>query len=183
MKKRTASPIPNLHTSPICIVGTIVHNRANFTTIGDIAVAGIKPALIMISINANHGCMEYINTRKSFSINIPNVNMLREVDYAGIHSGKNVDKSSLFDVEYIDQVPTVKHAPITLIVKESKRIEIEHRVIIVCEVLKTYLCEEMLLNGIHGGASVQTILYGLDNNYYSTGQIIGKGYYEGKSVK
>jgi len=179
MKVQTKRPLPLLQPVPICLVGTMVKERPNFTTIGDVAVAGIQPALIMISIHSNHACMEFINTHKQFSINVPTTDMIKKVDYAGIYSGHSVDKSSLFETTFVGGIPTVNACPISLIVKEVKRIQIEHRVILVCKVTESYINESLVRDGTLKLDSLSSIAYGLDNRYYEIGVGIGTGYQVG----
>lgn len=179
MKQTLNRPIPLLHPTLISLVGTMYKNSPNFTTIADIAVAGLNPPLIMISIHQNHACMEYINRAHTFSVNIPTIDLVKEVDFAGIYSGKSKDKSNLFDVDYIDQIPVIKSAPIQLIVKEKQRVQIEHRVILVCKVIKTYVDTSLIETGKLDLSNIKTVLYGLDNKYYSVGDITGTAYHEG----
>lgn len=163
-------------------MGTIYNNKPNYTTIGDIAIAGLNPPLIMISINANHACLEHINKHKLFSINIPTIDLLKEVDYAGIHSGKTIDKSTLLDYDLIDDLPIIKDAPISMIVKENQRIQIDHRTVLVCNVKKTLVDRNIINSKELNLQDIKTILYGLDNKYYTLGETIGTGYKEGHKV-
>jgi flavin reductase (DIM6/NTAB) family NADH-FMN oxidoreductase RutF len=175
-------PIPLLHPVPICLVGTMVNGKPNYTTIGDVAVAGIKPALIMISINAKHACMTFINQYKSFSINIPKTDQLNKVDYCGIYSGHDTDKSSLFSSDMIENIPIISDCPINLIVREIDRITVEHRVILICKVQETYVNDDIIKGGRLDCSKLSTVLYGLDNQYYLVGGDIGTGYHIGKTL-
>lgn len=182
MKTKTKHPIPLIHPAPICLIGTMVQGHPNYTTIGDVAVAGIKPALIMISINIKHACMEFINQTKTFSINIPTKEQVHKVDYAGMHSGHTVNKSTLFESEMINNVPIIKNCPINLIVEEVKRVQVEHRTILVCSVKETYLDKNLQVNGTIDLSQVSSILYGLNNRYYTIGGGIGTGYQIGTTL-
>lgn len=175
--------IPLIHPATICLVGTIYNHKPNYTTIGDIAVAGINPPLIMISINENHCCMSHINKQKSFSINIPTQDMLEKVDFCGVHSGHLVDKSKIFKTEYIDGIPTIQNSPISIVVEEEKRIKIEHRIILACRVKKTMIDTAIQQKDKINLDSIKSILYGMNNSYYTVGEVIGKGYQKGVKVR
>jgi len=177
--KTDIRPIPLIHPSTITIIGTVINEKPNFTTIGDVAVAGINPPLVMISFNESHNAMAYINKMKSFSINIPRRELLGKVDFAGMHSSKEVDKSTLFQCDIIDGVPIMQNAQICMIVKENKRIQIQHRVILVCDVIRTFVEKDLIQNNGLSLELVDSILYGLDNRYYGIGKPIGIGYQEG----
>lgn len=172
-----------IHPTTICIVGTILNNKANFTTVGDIAVAGLNPALVMISLNVNHNATKSIFITNKMSINILESNKIKQVDFAGIHSSKQVDKSNLFQNHLVDDLPIVENAPINLIVKVLDQIQIKQRVIFVCEVIKTMIESNMLNDDKLDFSKFKPILYGLDNSYYSGLIKIGEGYKEGINHK
>jgi flavin reductase (DIM6/NTAB) family NADH-FMN oxidoreductase RutF len=183
LKHKTAKPYPLIHPCPISIVATMNNNKPNFTTIGDIAVAGINPPLVMISVNENHLAMKAINDSPIFSINIPSTKLLSQVDYAGMFSGHRIDKSKLFEVEMVDHVPIIIECPINLIVKERERIQVEHRIILVCDVVQSLVNNEYVVDNKLSLINIKSILYGLDNHYYTLGDQIGIGYQEGNKEK
>lgn len=179
--KQEMKPLPLIHPTTICIVGTMYNELPNYTTIGDIAVAGLNPPLIMISLHKNHCAMSYINQHHKMSVNIPTEDMIQKVDYAGVYSAKNKDKSDMFEYQLVDGLPLITNCPINLIMEEVSRIEIEHRVILVCRIMRTFIDDRYLANNPLSLSDLKTVLYGLDNQYYTTGPIIGKGYHEYKA--
>jgi len=167
---------PLIHPATIVLIGTSHENVINFTTIGDIAIAGINPPLIMISINENHLASTHIDETSTFSINVPTTNLLEFVDYCGIYTGKVEDKSKNTQFEIVDNVPIITLSPISLIAKVLSRQQISQRVIYLCEIIKTLVDESIYKNQTLNLSEVKTILYGLDNQYYELGKAIGIGY-------
>lgn len=178
--KKEIKPCSLLHPSTIVLVGTIVNDKPNYTTIGDVAVAGLNPALIMISINENHSAAAYVNREKKMSINIPTIELLKEVDFAGVHSAKEVDKSNLFTSTLKDGLPVIDQSPITLLVRVLDKLQVKQRIIYVCEVYKTLIDTDIICEGKIQISEVKSILYGLDNKYYTIGDKVGIGYQEYK---
>lgn len=173
--------LPLLHPVPIVLIGTKKNEKINYATIGDVAIAGLNPPLIMISLHENHLSNQNIQSNKKFSINIPEEDMLEKVDYCGMVSGNNRDKSCLFNSKMTDDcVPYIEVAPISLICEVEKSIKIKKRVIYVSRVKKTIVRDDLFTEGKLSLNEVKSIMYGLDNNYYSVGKTIGKGYEEGK---
>ncbi len=181
MKKEIRN-LPLIHPTPIVVVGTMVKGIPNYTTIGDVAVAGLNPALVMISLNEQHCSTKSVLESKKMSINITTNEMLKEVDFAGIYSGKDTDKNGLFKSIIIDDLPVISVSPISLIVKVMEKIQIKQRVIFICEVTKTLVDESLIVDAKLELKSIKPILYGLDNNYYTIGKKIGVGYQEGKKI-
>lgn len=179
MKKKIKS-FPLIHPTTIGIVGTSYNDSVNFTTIGDIAVAGLNPPLVMVSLNINHLATEYILTSNRLSLNMPTKDMLSFVDYCGIHSGRDVDKSTIEPFEVMSGLPILKRSPIALILQVVHTYQHKQRFICICEVEETHIDEELLENGKLSLSNLKMVLYGLDNHYYTSGEIIGEGYKVGK---
>lgn len=185
--KTKIGALPYIYPIPITLVGATVDGKPNFTTIGDIGLMGINPPLVAISSHANHHLTKGIVETGCFSINFPTTNMLEEVDYCGIVSGRDVDKSSLFDVFYGDSktAPMITECPVNLECEVVKEFNIEHRQMSVGQVVQTHINNEFLteVNGkkaISDLSQLDPILYALDNRYYSIGKEIGIGYQEAK---
>jgi len=54
--------------------------------------------MLALAINKKHYAPEGIRETRTFSVNIPSVDLLTETDYCGIVSGRNVDKSKVFSL-------------------------------------------------------------------------------------
>jgi flavin reductase (DIM6/NTAB) family NADH-FMN oxidoreductase RutF len=80
---------------PAMIVGAMVNEKPTYTTVGAGGCACLAPVLC-VSLKNTHYITEGIVQTGSFSVNIPGAALVKETDYCGIASGKNVDKSRLF---------------------------------------------------------------------------------------
>ena len=190
-QKVTLGAVPYLYPVPIVLVGAQVDGRANFETLGDCALAGIRPALVMISSGADHHTNQGILANGTFSVNIPNTALLEKVDVCGMVSGRNVDKSALFDVFYgaLETAPLIRECPVNLECRVLREFSIEHRQVFVGEVVETHIdaaFAEEVAPGKWRVADVtrlDPVLYALDNQYYGIGAPIGTGYEVGKPLK
>lgn len=181
--KNQIENIPLIHPTTIVLVGTMFNEKPNFTAIGDVAVAGLNPQLIMISLHENHNATKSIRLTNKFSINLPEENLLSEVDFAGVYSSKTKDKSDLVKSYIVDGLPIVEQSPISLLVEVLDSVQVEQRVIFVCKVYKTLVDEKIIEDDKLNLSKIKPILYGLDNSYYSIGNKIGTGYQEWKNTK
>lgn len=174
--------LPLLHPVPVVLIGTKVAGevqRANFTTIGDIAIAGLNPPLVMLSLHEKHLSRECIDNEGRFSLHVPEAEMVAKVDYCGMVSGHDTDKAALFDYDWHHSVPVIRSMPITLFCEVVHRAQIAQRVIYVARVIENLLREDVDAKDF---SNLRTILYGLDNQYCTSGPVIGRGYHEGKSA-
>jgi flavin reductase (DIM6/NTAB) family NADH-FMN oxidoreductase RutF len=176
--------LPLLHPVPIVLIGTYVEGKLNYTTVGDVAVAGLNPPLIMISLHVDHFSTRGIKEHEKFSVNVPDRAMLELVDYCGIKSGKTVDKGELIlTKEGIEAIPYAEMACTSLLCRVEKSVVIETRTIFIGRVLETILRDDLAASGHIDFKKVNSILYGLNNKYYSVGKEIGIGYFEGKKLE
>lgn len=173
---------PYLHPVPIVLVGTKNENgRANFSTIGDVAIAGLNPPLLMISLHETHLSRENIDREKKFSIIVPEKELIEKVDWCGIASGREEDKSKIFDIEWNeDRIPYISGVPFIHFCNVVHRAQIQKRVIYIGEILSQIVRSDVDVRNL---GNLETILYGLDNKYYIPGDTIGTGYSEGLIYK
>ncbi|MFX1502260.1 MAG: flavin reductase family protein [Promethearchaeota archaeon] len=182
--------VPLVYPVPIVLAGTLVNNKPNFEILGDVGIMGIKPPLVYISSGQDHYTNQGILEQGTFSLNFPTTQLLIKTDYCGLVSGKDVDKSELFNIFYGDlkTVPMIRECPVNLECKVVKVFSIQHRQIFVGEVVQSYVNEDHVIKSEEGQKiadmiKLDPIIYALDNRYYKIGKKIGKGYKEGKKFK
>jgi len=190
MEKVKLGAVPYIYPIPIVLVGATVNGRANYAEVGDCALMGIRPALVCVSLGKDHHTTQGIDEHEAFSINIPTQRMLAVTDYCGIASGKDVDKSVLFEAfpgEHTG-VPMIQDCPVGLECRVKEAVQIEHRRIFIAEVLECYVSAAFVTRSDRGPqiaelSRLDPILYGLDNRYYTIGAPTGTGYREGASYR
>lgn len=128
--------------------------KVNFTTIGDVAIAGLKPKLIMISVHADHYITGQIRKSKCFSVNVPGMDMLELVKYCSEHTGHKTDKSRLphelyKDIPYLPQAGQVHFCHV---VSETRH---KSRVVYLAEVSETL-----------DNTMTDVIIYTLDHKFH-----------------
>jgi flavin reductase (DIM6/NTAB) family NADH-FMN oxidoreductase RutF len=188
--KAQLGAISLIYPIPIILAGVQINGKSNYATLGDCGVMGIKPPLVYISLNEKHYTTQGVLEHGTFSINIPSTDMLAVTDYCGMVSGRDVDKSALFESFYgeLETAPMIAQCPVNLECRVVKEFTIQHRHIFVGEVVQTYVEETYVVErdgrrGITEMTHLDPIIYALDNRYYCVGSTIGIGYQEGKKLK
>jgi flavin reductase (DIM6/NTAB) family NADH-FMN oxidoreductase RutF len=179
---------PIIYPIPIILAGANVDGKPNFENLGQVGLMGISPPLVYISSGKDHYTNIGILENNTYSINFPTTDMLAVTDYCGIVSGRDVDKTKLFEVFYgeLKTAPMIEACPVNMECQVVKEFSFQHRQIFVGEVVMTYVDEELLqeINGrkvIAEMGKLDPIIYALDNRYYKIGEAIGTGYREGQS--
>ena len=190
MTKIPFGKVPLIYPIPIILVGAEVGGVANFATLGDCGILGLNPPLVIISSHRDHHTNKGILENGTFSINIPSTDQLSITDYCGQVSGREVDKSKLFEIFHgeLGTAPMIHECPVNLECKVLKEFSIQHRQMFVGEVIQAYVDERFALerDGRHVIAEMtllDPIIYALDNHYYKIGGTIGVGYREGAEFK
>lgn len=189
--KVTLGAVPLIYPVPIILAGTLVEGVPNFTTLGDVGLIGIRPPLVVISSHVAHHTNKGILAHGTFSINMPSTALLAEVDFCGQVSGRDMDKSALFDVFYgeLETAPLIQQCPVNIECRVVKEFCIEHRQVFVGQVVQTHASAEFVTTQpggtqrIAAATDLDPILYALDNRYYRVGDIIGTGYQEADALK
>ncbi len=176
-----------LYPNPIVLVGTKVNGKPNYLNVSYCGIVNRIPAMISISLNRSHYSWDGIKQNKTFSINIPSLEMLEITDYCGIVSGKDVDKSKFFNTFYgeLKDAPMIQECPINMECKVVQELDLGGtNIIIIGEVIETYSEEKYLINNIPNLKKINPILLSIDEfNYYSVGEKVGKAWDAGKDIK
>ena len=108
------------------------------------------PPIIAISIQPKRHSYKLIEKHGEFVINYPTKNQLKEMDYCGTRSGRDVNKWKELNLTKeqgtIVQVPMVKEFPWNMECKVIKRVELGSHVCYLGEVVATHSDEQFLSN-------------------------------------
>jgi flavin reductase (DIM6/NTAB) family NADH-FMN oxidoreductase RutF len=162
-----------LYPLPAVLVGAMVNNKPNFLVIGYICPFAFG-RYIFFSIYRKRHTFIGITEQRSFSVNIPSENLLEQVQICGSKSGRDFDKSRLFDVFYgeLKTAPMIKQCPINIECKVTEIITREEGEGVFGRVVKSYIDDEYLTNGLLDITRVRPLLWSQgagESLYYSLG--------------
>jgi flavin reductase (DIM6/NTAB) family NADH-FMN oxidoreductase RutF len=183
MKKRLGAK-NCLYPTLTVLVGAMVNEKPNFITIAHVGIMTMNA--ISLGINKKHFTNAGIKKNNAFSVNIPSENLIKETDYCGIVSGKDVDKSSLFDIFYgeLKTAPMITECPINMECRLVKTVDFPSHDVFVGEVVATYCNEEILTEGLVDIAKLKPLLFEMHSiHYWSLGERLAKCWNIGKELK
>lgn len=110
---------------PALLVGAIKNEKPTYTTVGAGGCACLEPVLC-VSLKNTHYITEAIADSGYFSVNIPAVAQVREVDLCGIVTGWQADKSGLFTPFYdaAGPAPLIEECPLNFLCRVCDSLEI-----------------------------------------------------------
>ncbi|MGB5910547.1 MAG: flavin reductase family protein [Promethearchaeia archaeon] len=189
MNKNKIQPSAYLFPMPVVLIGANVNGKPNFETLAYAGIVESQPPLISIASWETHYTNIGIKENRTFSVNTPTEDLAEKIDYCGIVSGKEEDKSKVFDVFYGDlkTAPMVSLSPLNLECKVIKSFKIRELVeiekgheIFIGKVVNAYADEDYLTEGIPDIAKFKTYTYSL-NNYWRVGEKLAPAFEIGKN--
>ncbi len=177
-----------LYPMPTVIVGAMVDGKPNFTTVAHVGILNSStPFLLSISMGKMHHSTRGIKETGQFSINIPSVEMMEEVDLAGIVSGRHGDKSIHFDHFFgeLEAAPLIHSCPANMECTVRDTMELQTHTVFAGEITCSHAEEEVLdLEGtVVDLARSRPLLFDMGaRRYWSIGEPVGQCWSSGKSL-
>jgi flavin reductase (DIM6/NTAB) family NADH-FMN oxidoreductase RutF len=171
---------------PVTLLGIKIDGKANFMALGWVSRLNASPPLIGAAINKYHYSSEGIRENETFSINIPSENLIKETDYCGLVSGRETDKSTLFNVFYGEtgSAPLIEECPLSLECKLVDIYEMPSNELIIGEIVETYLDKDYIKDDAPDVKKINPLFLTMpDNNYWNLGENVGKAWDVGKELK
>lgn len=171
---------------PIVLVGSSVEGRPNFITVAWFNRLNGLPNIWAIALGKNKYTIEGIRENGSFSINIPSTELIEKTDFCGLHSGREVDKSTLFDVFYgrLANTPMIRECPVNAECAVYEYVELPKTLLILGEVKHVYTEERFMTDGVLDPAKIDPIIFTRPgDNYRALGEIVGDAWSIGKNIE
>jgi flavin reductase (DIM6/NTAB) family NADH-FMN oxidoreductase RutF len=173
-----------LYPLPTVLVGAHVNGKPNYIAIAHLGI--MDPESVSLGMNKIHYTNAGIKDNKTFSINIPSVEMVKETDYCGLVSGKDVDKAKLFTNFYgkLETAPMIEECAVNMECELIQTVDFPRYDIFIGKVVETYCDEHYLTEGEVDLAKVQPFLFSmLDNSYWKLGERFAQAWSIGKDLK
>lgn len=161
MDKIKFGPQTLLYPMPAVLVGADVNKKPNFMTAAWCGIASYKPPAVSVAIRKDRYTLEGIRENKTFSLNVPSSDMVKKTDFCGIYSGKNEDKSGIFETFYgmLKTAPLVRECPVNLECKLIDELDLGSHILVVGEIVETYITEACTSNGKADPQKVDPLVY------------------------
>ena len=175
----------SIYPMPVVLGGAVVGGRANFLAVGWIARVNSRPPMLGMALNKTHYTTGGIREHKEFSVNVPGVNLLEKVDYCGLVSGRDADKSKLFDVFYgkLRGAPLIRECPLSLACNLVEVVSLPSNELFIGEIVEAYADEGCLTAGHLDIGKMQPFTLTMpDNTYWKIGEKAGKAWDAGRKL-
>ncbi len=176
-----------LYPTPVMVIGTYdTEGRANVMTASWGGICCSTPPCLAVSVRKATYTYGNLIEKKAFTVNIPSEAQIKDADYFGTVSGKNVDKfktSGLTPVkaERVD-APYIKEFPLVIECRVLQTFEIGIHTQFIGEVMDIKADEPVLGEGdVPDIEKLKPVIFTpVSRNYYSIGRFIGKAFSIGR---
>ena len=168
--------------TPVWLVGT--YDKTGKTNIMAAAWGGIcnsRPPCIQVSLRAATYTHGNIKERGAFTVNIPNESQWKEVDYAGIVSGRDTDK--IKDLHWnttksaIVDAPIVEECGVVIECRLKETVELGLHTMFVGEIMDVKADEATIVDGKLSIDKVKPIIFSTGGDgYFSVGEKIADAF-------
>ncbi|MFX1586032.1 MAG: flavin reductase family protein [Promethearchaeota archaeon] len=142
MKKVTLDPGITVFPMPAAVISVGRGDEANLITLAYVGKVCLEPPTVVISIQPKRHSYYLIEKYGEFVINYPTIDQLKEIDYCGTRSGRNVNKWKELNLTKeqasIVQIPMIKEFPWNVECKVINRIKLGSHVCYFGEMVATH---------------------------------------------
>ena len=186
--KRNLGPVNALYPSLTVIVGTVVDDKPNFLAVAHVGIMNHgQPQYLSFGINKAHYTNKGIHEHKEFSVCIPGEDLVARTDYVGLVSGKNTDKSKVFELFQgeLAHAPLIRECPVCMECRLARVVDFESHDVFIGEIAATHVEESVLRDdGKIDIARVRPLLFDMASvKYWSLGAEVAPCWSVGKGLK
>ena len=172
------------------LVGVNVGGKPNYIAIG--LVGWLCYDMMSISVGHRQYSKTGIDENGTFSINQPTVDLVRELDFCGLKSGRNTDKAALFETFYgeLETAPMIRQCPVNIECRVVQTLVRPIHTVILGEVVAVHASEEYLSEGLPDVARIDPVFFAPDpslgkgvHSYWRLGERIGRAYEIGAELE
>ncbi len=183
MDKTTIGPSTHLFPKPAVLVGAMVAGKANFMAVSWCGIASQTPPHISVAIRKIRHTLKGIAEHGVFSVNVPSLAQAAQVDYCGLYSGRERDKSEVFAVFFggLDQAPLAVECPVNFECRVKDSLDLGSHILVVGEIIQTHVDQDCLTEGKPDVMKIDPLGYASGSmTYHGVGPVAAKAYSVGK---
>jgi flavin reductase (DIM6/NTAB) family NADH-FMN oxidoreductase RutF len=170
---------------PVCLVGATFKGKANFCTVAWFTILDDEPPMVAVVLGKDRATKDGIEENGTFSINIPSEFNVTAVDYCGINSGRETDKSYVFSVSYgmLKTAPLADECPISAECRLTRIIDFPGTDMIIGEVVQLHVDRSLVADGKVDVEGLRPLLYAFPGGpYLSIGPAVADAFKVGKTL-
>lgn len=182
MKKQLPA-VNLLYPMPIALIGAVCDGRVNYLPIAHLGIIDFNH--LSASLGRVHFTNHGIRETGVFSLNLPTAELVEKVDYCGLVSGKNTDKSEVFTTfTGATGAPMIEECPVNMECRVVQVLEQERHEVFIGRIEASYVEEKIIHDGAADLTKIHPLLFAMnDKGYWSLGPRLADAWRVGKKLK
>jgi flavin reductase (DIM6/NTAB) family NADH-FMN oxidoreductase RutF len=168
--------------TPVLLVGTYDRNgRPNIMTAAWGGICASEPPAIAVSVRRNRWTYDAVVEKQAFTISIPSCALAAQADFAGIKSGKDMDKFEVLGLTpvrggHVD-APYVDECPVVIELKLLQSVEIGSHVQFIGEIIDVKIDSDCLDGKLPDVKKIDPLFFiPLLQQYWGIGDAVAKAF-------
>jgi flavin reductase (DIM6/NTAB) family NADH-FMN oxidoreductase RutF len=127
-----------------------------------------------------------IKAHGTFSVNIPSTDLIEKTDYCGLVSGRDADKSTVFQTFYgrLKTAPMIEECPANMECRLVRTVDLPQHDVFFGKIVTTYCDNTLLKDNVIEIGKVNPILFVMnDRSYWKLGEKLADAWKIGKQLK
>jgi flavin reductase (DIM6/NTAB) family NADH-FMN oxidoreductase RutF len=185
MTKKKFGPQPMIWPHPTVLVGAMTDGKPDFAAVAWTGVAAHNPPTVTIGLQPQRYSLKGIYQNRTFSVNIPSVDQVRETDYCGLVSGADSDKvkDCKFKVFYgnLKTAPLIEQCPINMECEVLHILNLGSHHLVVGKITETHFSEDCLTESFPDITKVKPFIFGY-RKYHIVGEAFADAFKVGWEI-
>lgn len=122
--------------------------KENVFTVAWVGTVCTKPPMLSISIRPERLSYEYIKETMEFTVNLPNKDMIKQVDFCGVRSGRKIDKIKEMGFTMIEgekvNSPYIDECPVSIECQVKQILPLGTHDLFIAEVVSSHVNENLM---------------------------------------
>ncbi|VVB54784.1 Ferric-chelate reductase (NAD(P)H) [uncultured archaeon] len=184
--KKSLGPKAVVFPTPVFVVGTYDKlGRPNVMTAAWGGICCSSPPAVCVSLRKATYSYRNILEKKAFTVNIPSEELMKEADFFGLTSGRDVDKFSAAGIKPVRSdlvdAPYIQEFPLTLECKLVNFTDLGLHTQFVGEVMDVKADERIMEKGKLSIEKIKPLVFDPEaGRYYALGKYVGKAFKTGE---
>lgn len=182
--KKSLVALNFLYPMPVVLVGAVVQSRPNYLPVAHVGI--IDPRHVSISLNRTRYTNQGIHASQYFSLNMPTASMVEKVDYCGLVSGRDVDKSQLFETFFGVETgaPMIRECPLNMECRLTEVLDRPEHEVFIGQVVAAHCDEDRLTSGVPDIVKINPLVFAMnDRGYWQLSERKASAWSVGKRLK
>ena len=177
-----------LYPLPAVLVGANVDDRPNFSTYAWCGIVNSRPPMLSVSFQHHRHTLKGVKQNGTFSVNIPSIELVKETDYCGVVSGRQIDKVAdcKFNIFYgkLTNAPLISECPVNIECRVLHILNLGSHEMVVGQIEEIYATDLCLTDGKPDVHKIKPFLWVAPptNQYWTFGKPIGEAFNIGRQI-